>query len=494
MTALRKHAALMLALLAVTVFYIQFNVRSTGTCSTSLPVHPADVDSIIRSMSIQRALAQPYWLVDPWVRPLGVIPYLPVTVLALDVQKGFRASKALSCAYSILACFFIAMAAGAMNIRYPWIALLALATQPIICETSAGVTPETIFVMVFALALWCHAKGWVRAEAVCYGLLPLARLENIVLLAPAAAYLVWKARRPCLLPILAAPTILWYLIGAWALKDLFWLMSFARIWVARYTGYLDHQMQWTTGGWDPFHYVYLAPFIFGAPVLLLAFPRILRKWDLLTVYFLVLFGVHACLKGHPGHVGCPRYIAPLAPLLALFAAQGIECLEWGLHRLHAGLIRYGAVAVLALNCAVWCRPLYLEHPETEVRLQAAQYLLENAPNAPYLTAQAWLDFHMNRNWCDHPRLSQNVLDGASLGTYVLWDQCASHTSFGISYEAINSDPCFQKVIEFPLPGWDFGPRTRGYRITIFKKVPPSPVKMVEKIGDMLWGIVGNQRR
>jgi hypothetical protein len=121
-------------------------------------------------------------------------------------------------------------------------------------------------------------------------------------------------------------------------------------------------------------------------------------------------------------------------------------------------------------------------------------VLENLPDAPYMTAQPWLEFHMNRNWCDHPRLSQNALDAAPLGTYVLWDPCASLAPFRITYEAISSDPCFEKVIEFPLPGWDFGPRTRDYRITIFKKVPPSPVKMVEKIGDMLWGIVRDQRR
>ena len=470
----RGGAGLILALLATTAFYAYF-------CAAS--ERPWDRDSLVRSMYVQRAFMYRYLLVDPWARPLGIIAYLPVALLPLDVQHGFAAVKSLSCAYSVLACLFVALAARGMNVRHSWTALIALGAQPVFCQMSAGITPETIFVTIFALALWCRARGRVRAEVLCYALLPLARFENVVLFAPVAVYLLWQVRRPRLLLLLAAPTLLWYAAVAWLRHDLLWMATYGRE-MATWVPYaLDRSMRWKTDALvDPLHYFYLAPQVFGLALLFLVAVRLVRRWDMLSLYLVFMVGVHCILKGRAGHAGYPRHILPIAPLLALFAAQGLECLETGSSRLHSLLVRCAAIAALCLTCVLSCRPLKLAQPGSEIRQQAARYLLDHAPHAPHLTSHPRIDFFLNRNWCDHPRLNWAALDAAADGTYVLWDETSARSDHQVKFEEINSDPRFREVARFPprkdvrslllgLFGRPDGSPPKGYAVVVFRKMP-----------------------
>ena len=474
-TSLRDLTLMGLSLVAIAAFYIYFCWASE---------RPWDRDSIVRSMYVQRALEQPWRLVDPWARPLGVIPYLAAAIVPTGPRAGFAVAKAMSCAYSVLGCLFIALAARDMKIRHCWVAAIALAAQPVVCQMSAGVQPVTVFVAVFALALWCHARGRVRTEVLCYSLLPLARLENVVLFAPAALYLLFHKRRPWLLLLLAAPTVLWYVLMAWLRSDALWIVAHAREMTTVYPLSLDRDLKWGASAVDPLHYFYLAPRIFGLAVVFLVAVRLLRRWDMLSLYLVSMVGVHCWLKGRAGHTGYPRHIMPVAPLLALFAAQGLAHLEAGLERWRALVLRVAAIAAMSATCLWTCRPLRLEQPAAGIQQQAAQYVLAHGRSAPHLTSQPWIDYFLDRNWCDHARLSWDSLNSAAVGTYVLWDPTAEMADHQVEYSTISLDARFRKIAEFPprKTGWrwlfklrarpSLG-RPKGYAVVVFKKVSES---------------------
>ncbi len=449
----------MLAALAVlSLLYLWFHFSSD---------RPWDKDSLVRSMYIQRVFSHPEFLVDPWARPLGVLPYLPTAFLPAGVREGFEANRFLSLVYSLLACLFAGLAAARLGMKRPWIAALALGFQPLLLQNSAGVTPETVFVTLFALGLWLHALGMIRAEVLCFALLPLARFENVVLFLPLAWYLVHRARRPGLLLLLAAPTLVWYLLLAWIRSDLLWIVTYGREMASWNPSGLDRSLHWARGNLvDPLHYFYIAPAIFGVPLVFLALVGLVRKWNLFTVFFLVMVGIHCLLKGRAGHAGYPRYILPVAPLLALFAAWGLEFLESGLEETHARLLRWGSVLSLAAACLILAPPLKRPQPETRIRKEAVAWFSARHGGEPYTTSQPWIDFFLDRNWCDHPRLTRSYLERAPRGLWVFWDWTSPREDHQVRLSDLERNPSFREEARFPP-----GKAGEGeYQVVLFKKV------------------------
>ncbi len=449
----------MLAALAfLFLFYLWFHIASD---------RPWDKDSLVRSMYIQRALSRPELLVDPWARPLGVIPYLPVAFLPAGVREGFEANRFLSLFYSLLACLFTGLAAARLGVKRPWIAALALGFQPLLLQNSAGVTPETVFVTLFSLGLWFHALGWLRAEVLCFALLPLARFENVVLFLPLAWYLLYRVRRPKLLLLLSVPTVAWYLLLALARADLLWMITYGKDMAAWNPSGLDRSLHWVRGNLvDPLHYFYIAPAVFGVPLLFLSLVGLARKWNLFSLFFLVMVGIHCLLKGRAGHAGYPRYILPVAPLLALFAAWGLEFLQKDAPARQALLLRWGGVLSLAAACLLLSPPLKRKEPETSLRKEAAAWFLSRHGNEPYTTSQPWIDFFLDRNWCDHLRLTRENLAGAPPGLWIFWDRTSPREDHKVELSDLEGNPAFREEARFPPGRVPEG----AYQVVLFRKV------------------------
>lgn len=440
---------------------------------------PWDADSLVRSMYIQRALEDPRILVDPWARPLGILPYLPAGLLPLGPREGFAAVKALSALFSLLACLAVGLAVRARAAGRPWAGAAALATVPVFVEMSAGVTPETACVAAFALALWCRARGRTGLETLFLALLPLARFEMVVLFPLAGAELLFRARRPLLLAVLGLPTLAWYGAVAWLRSDPLWIATYGSE-MASWNPYaLDRNMIWRSDVMvDPLHYFFLAPAIFGLPVLFLALVRLTRAWDMTVLQLAAIVLFHALMKGRAGHAGYPRYILPAAPLLALFAAEGLEILLAGLSARGSRALQAGALLALCGTCLLLCRPLGPEEPEDTLRREAAAFLLEHDPAAPHLTSQPWIDLYLGRNWCDHPRLTWANLEAAPAGTWVLWDPTSARTDHQVALDALQRHPGFAELARFPqsLAGQEFNragnpldlPR-EDYQVVLFRK-------------------------
>jgi hypothetical protein len=105
----------------------------------------------------------------------------------------------------------------------PGAAALLLFAQPLAARIAFSALPYTIFSLVLAVALWLRAQNRHAAAALVVALLPLARLEGLVVLAVWGLVLLFE-RRFKVIPLLAAGMVGWAALGGIVHQDALWIV------------------------------------------------------------------------------------------------------------------------------------------------------------------------------------------------------------------------------------------------------------------------------
>jgi hypothetical protein len=199
-------------------------------------------------------------------------------------------------------------------------AALLLLAQPVTATVAYSALPETVFSFVLACALYLRATNRSRAAAFVVSLLPLARLEGLVVVLIWAGWLLLR-RRYRLIPVLGVGFAVWAIAGAIVSGDV--------VWIVHANPYGVFGSRYGAAGW---RYLLIAlPIAFGPVVAVLAvsigFVRKVEDWFVPAImvgmfaFYLVAWTLPAFETG-----ATPLYLVSVSVPVALCASETVAAL------------------------------------------------------------------------------------------------------------------------------------------------------------------------
>src|SRR5262245_18424874 len=284
----------------------------------------------------------PQYFIGVWARPLFTLLYFPFA------QFGYAAAKFFTVIISLATAWQTFRLARQFGFDRAEMAIPLLFLQPSFFLLSSTVLTETLFALVFVIALRLHLSGQVKAGMIVASLLILVRPEGFFIGVLWGGW--WIADRglriedrgsrierpysiqssildllssildPRLL-LLATGMMLWWLAAYLIMRDPLWIVH-------------DWPPDWRpdgkANGTGPiWWYAALLPLIVG-PLLIAPFItglwRLLRRREFMcgVSAFLVLFVAHSLMfwRGWFGSAGYARYFVCVSPAVALIALAG----------------------------------------------------------------------------------------------------------------------------------------------------------------------------
>jgi len=403
---------------------------AAGLILLALYPKSAEPDGGFHFLKARWAFAHPAYFVDVWARPLFQLAF------ALPSQVGFMPARIFGLAISLAAAWHTFRLAGELGLPRPWMAIPLLFLQPVWLVYASDTMTEPLFALVLAVALRLHLSGRVLPGMLVASLLPLARLEGVVLVGLWAVWILGKADPRPLQKRLLELAVLGSGAGAW------WLAALA---ITRDPLYLIHHWPsiWNpagvTYGRGPVYAflrvmpevvgpIFLIPFVAGLVILLKR-----RMHGTIVSCFLVVFVLHSALwaTGRFGSTGFPRYLMCVAPASALIALAGWNWLAEALAARCPATIRAIGVAAVTVSLV---QALY--YVDAQPRTRDHSFMVElagmfNAAPEPF-TKLAWSQPHAcilfdrdpeeNPLWTGDREKNLALLRALPKGTLICWDR------------------------------------------------------------------------
>ncbi len=408
----------------------------------------------------------PRYLVGVWARPLFTLLYFPFA------QFGYAAAKFFTVIISLAAAWQTFRLARQIKLDRAELAIPLLVLQPSFFLLSSTVLTETLFALVFVIALRLHLSGRVRTGMIVASLLILVRPEGFFI---GVLWGIWvlfgiphtdgKIGAPQsgerfeipstgarTLPtgrfrlnaapetfLLATGMILWWIAAYLITRDpLFIVHDWPSDWSP------DGKANGTGPLWS---YVVSLPLIVG-PVMIP--PFVAGLWRLLkrrefscgVSAFLVLFVAHSLMfwRGWFGSAGYARYFVCVSPAIGLITLAGWnEMAEWGA-RLSSPARR--SLAAIALAASFLISVYYVDGWKFTRDARAVDEMVEwysahERPVARLICSQAYMWIVFDRDQGEQPAFTTDrehnlALISRSQGkTLVFWDEDTGPKWYGL---------------------------------------------------------------
>lgn len=298
----------------------------------------------------------PYMMVGVWQRPLFTFLY------SFPAMLGHQAARLFTVAICVATAWHTWKLAQDLKLERSWLAVPLIFLQPSFFVLYPDLLTETLFALVFVIALRLHTRGRVRLGMIVASLLVMARPEGFfigvlwgvwILFDKRASTVFWR-RIPWSL-LLAVGSFIWWLAAYVITRDpLFIKNNWPSDW---HEGVYGSAHIWSyparlpemVGG------LLLVPFLVGLFLLLKR-----REHFTLTTSFLTPFLLHTVFWafGQVGEAGYPRYMVSVAPAMALITLVGWNTLAGRFPQLPAQ-IRLATASIVLLISAALC-VLYLD--------------------------------------------------------------------------------------------------------------------------------------
>ncbi len=289
----------------------------------------------------REAIHHPTRLLDVWGRPIMTAVYIPGSLVG-DI--GARLTSLLLAGLAAVLCVATVRRLGVRTL--PLVAAVFLLAQPLPAMIAYSALPQIVFSTLLALAFLLDVSGHPRAAALTASLLPLARVEGLVVV---VVWCAWSIHRKRFLdiPFLAVGFGAWAIIGGLVYAD--------PLWILHDNPYGILGTIYKAGGW---RYGFKAAVTSGgAAVLAIGLIAAPRAWRRATLALSVLIGLFVFYlfvwtAGAFNTLPTPVYLVSLAVPLAIVSAVGLNDLLKGNGSLVPSAIALLAFALLAGSFAV----------------------------------------------------------------------------------------------------------------------------------------------
>ncbi len=400
-------------------------------------------DTDYHFLMARTAWVDPSYLVNVWARPLFTTLFAPVALL------GYTAARFFALAISLGVAWQTCRLARDLELSRPWPVVAILLGQPAFFELFTDLFTETLFALVFVLAIRCHLNGRIKAGMLIASFLPLARPEGVFLCVLWGALVLVQPRGGCdhvplfrrivaRLPSvlgLALGVVIWWLAALVITRDpLFILHDWPSTWHKEMYGHGTF-FSYAERAWEFAGGLLIVPCVVG-----LFYRWRSSRWLLLSSTFLLVFLLHSIFRkfGLFGEAGYPRYMVCVAPATAVLTLQGLNL--FGLTRVPRVIL--GAAACLVFILSFVTSLLYIDTmtwARDPVAIDDMVDWLKQHPKS--LSGLIWSNGRMctdlGLNLQDSPPLTGREglikrLDAAPAGTIVFWDNHIGPDWFGLT--------------------------------------------------------------
>lgn len=425
-------------------------------------------DSAYHFLFARWAGRHPTYFVSVWARPLFTLVYFPIA------QFGYPAAKLFTVFISVLTAWQTFRLARQLGFRRADLAVPFLFLQPAFFALSSVVMTETLFALLFVIALRLHLSGRLKTGMIVASLLILVRPEGFFI---GALWGVWilfgatKRLKPALQTLLLAGGMAAWWLAAYALTgDKLWIIH---NWPS------DWQATSQANGTGPiWWYAVQLPLIVGLPLFalfLVGLWRLLKRREFIfgTSAFLTLFALHSVMfvKGWFGSAGYARYFVCVSPVIALITLAGWNDLAdrhkpqtlGTQHRITAFVL-----LLAALTCFIYVDAVRFTRDAQGVEAMYAWLRLQHAelfePDTRRISrlicSQAYTRILLDRDPWEKPSFTADrennleLLRQSPVGTLALWDEETGpkwHRLQAEDFEAAGYEHL--KSQDFKLEGW-----------------------------------------
>lgn len=428
-----------------------------GTALVFLYVDADQQDAGYHYLFARWSWQEPYYLIGVWTRPLFTLIY------SAPAQLGYPAAKIFTLLISLVAAWQTYRLALLLKLERAHLAIPLLLLQPALFLLFTETQTETLFALLFVIALRLHYSGWIRASLIVVSMLILVRPEGFFLGVAWGLWIVIAARQ-------------WTLTRR--IKETLWLATGAFVWWAA-ASLLTRDPLWILHDWPTdWHvtseangrgpllwYFALLPLIVGPlflPQFVLGLRKFLRDWQFApgVMSFLALFALHSVMfwRGWFGAAGYPRYLVCVAPAVAIIALSGWSQLSL--------LTRRGvqaAILVLSLLVCLFYVDGYRYTRDGRAVDDALSWLKNHPVSFSRLVfSQSYMCIRLDCQSADRLILTSDrahnlsALRDSNAGTLVFWDLEVGPKWFGLSatdFERLGYKQLFAKP--YRLDGWFF---------------------------------------
>ncbi|HDP74411.1 MAG TPA: hypothetical protein ENN49_00770 [Bacteroidales bacterium] len=357
--------------------------------------------SVMHYQFARWAFTNPENLLNSWANPIFTLLAAPFALL------GFKSLQLMNIILGILSGYFAYRVAKELKMKSPLLALVICSFTPVFMMTFYGGTTEVMFAFIAILGTFLLIKNKFFVGAIVISLLPLIRLDGLILLPVYAIYFI-RWRKIKFLPLLLSATVLYSLIGMLFGKDLFWLFDGVKIWSDSIYGH---------GSFTQF--IVRSPGFFGIPNEIFFVTGLVaglwlyirerkeysREFVLVVLPFVIYFLAHsfAWWQGIGNSQGLSRYMAAIVPFMAVMATRGLYLFAkmffiiFKSEAVRIGALILGFASIIHIPFAIQNYPVSLSSADWALS-DAAEYIKANGLDTKkiYYTDPA-IFYFLNKN-------------------------------------------------------------------------------------------------
>jgi hypothetical protein len=176
-------------------------------------------DDVDRYYMARQALSDPELLLHGWGMPMALALFAVPARIA-----GYAGVEVTTVVISTGAAVMLGLAAQAVGLAFPWLAVLFLFFQPLFLELSYSALGEPMAALILSGVLWAWYRGRRDRAVVLSGFLPLARIDagvlTVITLIAGWRHVGWGSRIGALVPV-----FLWNAAGFATTGELFYVFG-----------------------------------------------------------------------------------------------------------------------------------------------------------------------------------------------------------------------------------------------------------------------------
>jgi hypothetical protein len=267
------------------------------------------------------AFTNPENFLNSWANPFFTLIAAPFALL------GFKSLQLLNVILGILAGYFAYRVAKELNMKSPLLALVICSFTPIFMMSFYGGTTEIMFAFVAILSTFLLLKNRFLEGAILLSVLPLIRLDGLILLPVYAVYMI-RWRKAKFLPLMLTGLLVYSSVGAIVGKGFFWLFDGVTVWSKHIygSGSLSQFIVRSPGYFGiPNEIFFVTGLVAGFWLYFRERKEYSKEFVLVVLPFVVYFLAHsfAWWQGIGNSQGLSRYMAAIVPFMAVMATRGL---------------------------------------------------------------------------------------------------------------------------------------------------------------------------
>lgn len=421
--------------------------------------------SVMHYQFARWAFANPENLLNSWASPIFTLFAIPFSLL------GFKSLQLMNIILGILSGYFAYRVAKELKMKSPLLALVICSFTPVFMMTIFGGTTEIMFAFVAILGTFLLIRNKHTAGALVISLLPLIRLDGLILLPVYAIYFLRK-RKAKYAPLMLSTLVFYSLLGLLLNKGLFWLFDGVNFWSSSIYGHGEFTQ-----------FIVRSPGFFGIPnEIFFATGLVAGLWlyirerkeyvqelVLVVLPFLIYFLAHsfAWWLGIGNSQGLSRYMAAIVPFMAVMATRGLYLFAkmfyiiFRSEAVRIGALILGFASIIHIPFAIQNYPVSLSSTDWALS-DAADYIKVNglADSKIFYTDPSVFYFLNNKNpkcnTCIEVKTSDQ-LASMSNGDLLLFDAIFG-AKVGINFDSLLRSPGLKLTQLFypEVPTFAFG--------------------------------------